>query len=159
MHYPKVFLSTITPCLALVLTACKMPEPDVDEPMSAPAQNEELARQYVEAYNAQDLDSLAGLLAPSITINGEEETREDFLALVQSYMTSFPDLTLEPTHIVGASDYVMLRMEFSGTGVGEMHGHDIDGREIHSTEIILFGVRNGQLAEYWYNWDELAFWE
>lgn len=49
-------------------------------------------------------------------------------------------------------------LEFNATGSGEFLGHDVDGKEISSTEMILFNVSDGQLTEVWYNWDELSFW-
>ena len=114
--------------------------------------------QYVEAYNAQDRTALETILADPFMISGEEESLDSFLDLIEGYWTVFPDITLEPTHIVGAENHVTIRMEFTATGSGEFLGHDVDGKEVNVSEIFLFGVSDGQLVEYWYNWDELGFW-
>ncbi len=159
MTYSRNLFPSLLLSLALVLFACQEIEPDTDARDNAAAQNEELAMQYIEAYNTQDLQTLSAVLADPMSVNGVEEDRDEFLTLVEGYWGSFPDITLDPTHIVSADDYVTIRIEFSATGEGEFAGHDIDGREVRSTEIILFGVNDGQLAEYWYNWDELGFWE
>lgn len=114
--------------------------------------------QYIEAYNAQDRSALETILADPLMVFGEQESIDSFLDLVENYWSAFPDITLEPTHIVGADEYVTIRMAFSATGSGEFLGHDVDGKEISSTEMILFKVSDGQLTGVWYNWDELSFW-
>lgn len=151
----RAFLPGILACLVVAMAAC---EEVVPTPDHAP-RNEALAQRYVEAWNARDLLALNDLLADPIVVNGDGEFRETFLEVVQEDWSAFPDLTLEPTHVVGADDPVTLRLELSGTGQGEWLGHDIDGREGHATEIILFGVEGERLTEYWYEWDELVFWE
>lgn len=93
-----------------------------------------------------------------LSVNEREQDLDDFLEIVQGYWTSFPDIELEPTHLIRADDYVAVRMEFAATGNGEYYGHDIDGKEIESTETFIFQVNNSQIAGYLYNWDELGFW-
>ena len=78
--------------------------------------------------------------------------------MVRQYMDWFPDVRLEPTRIVGAEDHVTLRFEVTATGAGEMMGHDIDGKGIKTTELILFRISDQRIIETWYEWDELSFW-
>lgn len=81
------------------------------------------------------------------------------MALVEGFWESFPDIELEPTHLTSNGNYTTVRIEFEATGEGEYLGHDIDGKDIKASEMMLFHVSDGRLDEYWYNWDELGFWE
>lgn len=120
--------------------------------------SEEVVVQYVEAYNARDLETLVEILVDPFTFNGEELERDDFLGLVQAYWDSFPDLELEHTHRLVQDDYVFVRHEFDATGEGEYYGHDVEGETVESSEMTLFHVTDGTIDEYWYEWDELGFW-
>lgn len=158
--YLKVFLPALLLCLAFALAACQEAESDPDEQQeAAPAEAEEVVRQYIDAYNAQDLAALEETLADPITYNGEDYALDEFLGLVQGYWKAFTDLDLDPTHIVGTDEHVTVRMMFSGTGEGEYLGHDVEGKDIRVSETVLFHVSGGQIDEYWGNWDELGFWE
>lgn len=121
------------------------------------AATEEVARQYVEAYNARDLAELGNTLADPVAFNGTEYDRDTYLGFVDAYWNSFPVLHLETTHVVPADGYVTLRVIMSATGRGEYMGHDIEGKEADASEIMLFRVRDGRVTENWSNWDELGF--
>ena len=149
--------------LPIVLVGCQddspEPEPGTDVHQAA-AQNEELAMEFTEAYNARDRAALEELLTDPFTYDGEEMERDAYLNLVESNVWNrFPDIERDPTHIVGAVDYVTVHLVWRGTGAGVVLGHDIDGQEVDFTETSLFRVRDGQLAEYIYNFDELGLLE
>ena len=55
-------------------------------------------------------------------------------------------------------DHAVVHVSFQATGAGEFIGHDIDGREVRASELILFTMQDGQIREYTYEWDELGFW-
>lgn len=150
---PFVIFFTLIFSLVFIASACQQADRE-----TAAAQNEALAMQYIEAYNAQDRSALESIIANPFMVSGEEESLDSYLDLIEWYWSAFPDITLEPTHIVGADEHVTIRMEFHATGSGEFLGHDVDGEEVNVSEIFLFGVSDGQLTEYWYNWDELGFW-
>ncbi|REL33338.1 hypothetical protein DYD21_11195 [Rhodohalobacter sp. SW132] len=150
-----LFKTIYTLIFGLVFIASSCQQADRE---TAASQNEELAMQYIEAYNEQDRTALEAILTDPFFTSGEEVTLDSFLDLIEGYWSTFPDITLEPTHIVGADEHVTIRLEFIATGSGEFLGHEAEGKEINVSEIFLFVVRNGQLAEYWYNWDELGFW-
>jgi len=149
--------------LPIVLAGCQddSPEPETDtDAHQAATQNEELAMDFIEAYNARDLAVLEELLTDPFTYDGEEMERDAYLNLVESNVwNSFPDIERDPIHIVGTVDNVTVHLVWRGTGAGEVLGHNIDGQEVEFTETSLFHVRNGQLAEYTYNYDELGLLE
>lgn len=142
---------------ALVFTGCENSE-EANEKNDLATDNEEVVRQYIDAYNNQDLDALRDLLAASITLNENEMERDDFLGIVQDYWNSFPDIELDPSHLAGADDYVATQMKVTATGDGEYYGYDIDGVSVEVTETILFQISDNQIDGYIYDWDELGFW-
>ena len=148
-------ITLITLILGLVFIASSCQQTDRE---TASSQNEDLAMQYIEAYNAQDIDALQAVLADRIKMYGEEHEPDFLLEMIRGAWGAFPDITLDPTAIVGSDDYVTVRLMVTGTGTGEFLGHDIDGKEFRVTETILFGVTDGHISEYSYNWDELGFW-
>lgn len=155
----RVSLPLLVINLILLTTACQETKTNTDNPQNIAAENEALAKKYIDAYNNQDLNTLEEILANSFNLNGENIDRNEFLSIVQGYWEAFPDIELQPTHVVGADEYVTVRMDFSGTGEGEYLGYNVDGKKVESSEIMLFHVNNGQLDEYWDEWDALGFWE
>ena len=119
---------------------------------------EELVRQYLAAYNEQDLDAIKGLWTDSLVYNGERIGPEEFEALHKSYWGAFPDINAEITHVVSEGEQVAVRLMFEGTGEGEYLGHDVDGKNFRVSEIAIFHVSDGKLDEYWFQFDELGLW-
>lgn len=156
--YPKASLAVAVAVLFVAVSACEVPEPDAPAEASAAAEAEEVARQYLRAYNERDMEALEGLLADRLELNGEPIDRDAALEMIEGYMESFPDSRyLEPL-IVGAEGWATVHLEFEATGAGEFLGHDVDGREVRVSEMLLFSIRDGRIHEFRYEWDELGFW-
>lgn len=119
----------------------------------------EVATAYIEAYNDRDLDWLRELIAPDITYGGEDSDRQELIAAIQGFWEAFPDVALEPTHLVAEEEWAAIRIEFRGTHEGEFAEIEPTGEPIEGSEIMLFRIREGQITEYWYEWDELGFYE
>lgn len=151
-HFNTIIISLIV-SFSVVASACEQTNSE-----TAASNNEALAMQYIEAYNAQDPDALQAVLADRIKMYGEEHEPDFLLNMIRKAWETFPDFYLEPTVIAGSDDYVTVRIVYTGTGEGELLGHDIDGKKVRATETILFGVTDGRISEYWYNSDELGFW-
>jgi len=151
--------------VALGAVACEPGEPppqpaeeDAAKIQERVAANEALARQYTDAYNDRDVATLEEILADNIELGGEAMTRSEFLTLAQGYWEAFPDLRFEDPRILAGEDHAVVHVTFHATGAGEFVGHDIDGREVRASEMILFTMADGKIWEYTYEWDELGFW-
>lgn len=123
------------------------------------SQAETVVVDYLEAYNDQDVDRLTEIFAPSLQYGGEESQREDLLDAIRGFWEAFPDMTLDPTHLIADGEWVAVRIRFSGTHEGEFLGYDPTGGLVEATEMMMFRVSDGQIVEYWYEWDELGFYE
>lgn len=153
----RMVLPALLLCPVLALTACQEAEAEPDDLQATVAPTEQVARQYIDAYNARDLAALGQVLADPVAFNGTDYDRDTFLGFVDTYWDSFGVLHLEPTHVVPAEEYVTLRVNMNATGQGEYMGHDVDGKQAEAAEIMLFRVEDGRVTEYWSNWDELGF--
>lgn len=150
------------PAAALALAvagACEPVETSPPEEEADPAAaNAEVARAYLQAYNDRDLATIEETFADPLSMNGETTERDALLEAIQGYWQSFPDIELREHHMLESGEYVTVRMEFDATGSGEYFGHEVDGKAIGSSEMILFRFRDGRITEYWYEWDALGFW-
>ena len=158
----STYLKITPPILALGLAfsvaACQEAGSESDGRQTDPQDTEELVRQYLNAYNEQDLGAIKGLWTDSLVYNGERIGPEEFEALHKSYWGAFPDINAEITHLVSDGEQVAVRLDVAGTGEGEYLGHDVDGKSFQVSEIAIFQVSDGKLDEYWFQFDELGLW-
>lgn len=155
----KKLLLGLVAFTVIVTAGCDLSEPVSSQEAGAEAANEELAREYVQAYNERDVAQLEKILADRILIDGEEIQQSVFLEGVEGYWEAFPDFRFDEPFIVGAEKYVTVHVQFEATGTGEFEGHDVGGKKTRASEMILFGVNDGRFDEYRYEWDELGFWQ
>jgi len=155
--YPKITLPLLALGLALSV-ACQEADSGSDGRQTDPQDTEELVRQYLAAYNKQDLDAIQKLWTDSLVYNGERIGPEEFEALHKSYWGAFPDINAEITHLVSDGEQAAVRLNVEGTGEGEYLGHDVDGKSFQVSEIAIFHVSDGKLDEYWFQFDELGLW-
>lgn len=144
--------------LGLVLTACTEPGTGITDSDSSPSDAERVVLKYIDSFNSQDLTVMEQTLADPFVLNGEDVSFDAFREILIGFWQVFPDYSLEITHQFSAQDHVTLRLLMSGTGRGEYHGHDVDGKSTEVSEVVFFRVRDGRIHEYWYEWDRLEFW-
>lgn len=150
-------LRPVAACLAAFLAAsCGRAD---TSPNQTPAQAQKVATAYIDAYNDRNVDRLSEIIASSVAYGGEDSDRDRFLTAIEGFWEAFPDITLEPTHIIADEEWAAIRIEFSGTHEGEFAGFEPTGEPVEGSEIMLFRIRDGQITEYWYEWDERGFYE
>lgn len=144
--------------IGLVLTGCGEPGAGNTDRDNSISDAERVVVNYIDAYNSQDLTAMEQTLADTFVFNGNDVSFDDFAEFLIEFWQVFPDYHLEITHQLNFVDHVTLRLMMSGTGRGEYHGHDIDGKDTEVSEVVFFRVRDGRIDEYWYDWDSLRFW-
>ena len=70
---------------------------------------------------------------------------------------AFPDSTIEILDLIAEDDLVMARWVDRGTHTGDFMGMEPTGRAYEKHGITLFRVRDGRLAEAWFQEDVQAF--
>jgi steroid delta-isomerase-like uncharacterized protein len=122
--------------------------------------NKELVRAFVDAWNTRDLDRFDDLMSEScrLMVGGSSigcspaATR----AIAEHWLAGFPDYRFELLDVIAEGDKVVARMPFSGTHTGPVLDIPATGRSVHVSEIVIFRIADGRIAEAWEEYDELG---
>ena len=80
---------------------------------------------------------------------GEVRGRDAFERFVAPFFTAFPDLSVVVDDLIAAGDRVAVRLTARGTHRGDFVGVAATGREVSWTDLIVYRVAAGQIAEEW----------
>lgn len=130
--------------------------------MSQLETNKELIRRFTDVTNSADWGRLAELVAENFqrhsaaTQGPKVSSRDDFIQLQQSFLTSFPDQEVKIQQLVAEGDYVAMRAIYSGTQSGPLGSFPATGRKVEAPFLGVFRVEDGLIVELWVEWDNLA---
>jgi steroid delta-isomerase-like uncharacterized protein len=124
------------------------------------AENKEIVRSFVDAWNTGDLERFDELMAESCRLSvglmtvscSPASTR----AIAERWLAVFPDYRFELLDLVAEGDKVVARIPFSGTHTGPILGLDATGRSVRVSEIVIFRIADGKIVEAWEEYDELG---
>ena len=115
----------------------------------------ETVETYARALNDQDAGVLRGLVHPDVVGHeqaGDVVGLEAFVANIESWFSSYPDLRLTTEDMFEQGDRAAWRWTLRGT-------HAPTGKPVVVAGIIVFRVERGQIAEYWGHYDRLGLLE
>jgi NTE family protein len=120
--------------------------------LSAPAENEELARTLVEeVWSEGNRDPLARVLDESCVLYLDDEDdrigRDAYWAFVSRYREAFPDLTLTIEDVVSEGDKIALRQRWHGTHESSVLGVDGTGTEVDVDRMEIHHIDDGRIVE------------
>ena len=125
-----------------------------------PATNKDIVRAFIEAWNTGDLDRFDDLMAESckLTIGGATVSCSPSAtrAIAEHWLAGFPDYHFELLDLIAEGDKVVARMPFSGTQTGPVLDLAPTGRSVQVSEIVIFRIVDGKIAEAWEEYDELG---
>ena len=84
------------------------------------------------------------------------EGREAIKLLGQSIVAGFPDVHASVQELLADGDKVIERTQTSATHTGEFNGIPPTGRQVGWTEIHIYRLENGKIAEQWSEIDLLG---
>jgi len=137
-------------------------------------ENKMLVRRSIEeVQNQGNLDVIDELYAPDVVgyalwshpLNPRtmEEEPQSGLAelkrLTAGWRTAFPDSHTTIEQLMAEGDRVMCWTTTRGTHTGEHFGIAPTGRQVTYTSFSVFRVADGKIAEEWYMWDRLGFFQ
>ena len=64
-------------------------------------------------------------------------------------LSAFPDLHLQPEHLIAQNGLVAVRFSVRGTHRGEFLGVPASGREVRFESMEVFRLASGKIAEQW----------
>lgn len=134
--------------------------------MPTPEENKEVVRRYYkEAFEEGNLDLLEELVASDVvnhnplsdeTLTEEEASGfEGFRRHVLAAKEGFPDASIEIEDLLADGDMVMIRFTFEGTHEGRFGGLEPTGKRVSQSNLGLFRIEDGKIAERWVESDNL----
>jgi steroid delta-isomerase-like uncharacterized protein len=109
----------------------------------------------------QDFEALRALYHPDFIYAGpdgqERKGADASIAVAQTYMNAFPDLSFEFRHkYASGEDVAIIELAFRGTHQGELEGMSPTGRQIEGVLCNVIDVRDGKIYRERSYFDELA---
>ena len=118
------------------------------------AQNKDVVlRQHALVWSQGDLSVVDGLYTSDFVchflVGPEWRGRQGVRDQVTAHRTAFPDWREEVEDIVAENDRVVTRFRSSGTHRGEFAGLPPTGRRVEISEVAIYRLVDGQIAEQW----------
>jgi len=99
------------------------------------------------------------LCTPDLTVhwNWADETAgaAQVATVLEDYLEAFSDLCVEVEDCFAEGDKVAVRFRLFGTHSGEYRGAQPTGKKWSISELLIFRLDNGRIAEAWVSIDEL----
>lgn len=124
--------------------------------------NKALVLRFAEAQNNWDFAALEKILAPDLrrhcqaTPDIDIQSRDEFIEFLKSWQVTTPDAHQELNQLVAEGDRVAVHATFTGTQTGPMGEIPPTGLAIESNFVGILRIADGQIAEIWVEWDNLA---
>jgi len=120
--------------------------------LSAPAENEQIARLVIEdVWNRGHRATLDRVLADDCVMHLDNETdirgRDAYWAFVRRYRAAFPDLSVTVADTVSEGDKIVLRLTLRGTHEGSFLGVDPTGRSVEVSRMVVHHLDDGRIVE------------
>lgn len=123
---------------------------DRDDPRSRMIRLVEV--QHAELWSNGNTDLIADLYTvdfvghfPGTVVRGHDGIRQS----VEVHRAAFPDWTEEVDDVISQDDRVVTRFTSRGTNLGEFLGTPPTGRQVEISEVSIFRMVNGKIAEQW----------
>ena len=126
------------------------------------AQNKAVAKRFLEAWNARDLDAFDQIVAsdakdhdpqnPFRELRGPEGARRG----AEMYQTAFSDGRFDVEQQFAEGDFVITRWTARGTNDGGLMGMPPTGKSVECAGITIDRIAGGKIAETWTCWDTLG---
>jgi steroid delta-isomerase-like uncharacterized protein len=81
---------------------------------------------------------------------------QGFKDFFSNLRNAFPDLNIEPEHMVATDDDVAIAYTLTGTHQGEFLGVEPTGRQVTARGVQIARFRDGEIVERWGSSDELG---
>ncbi|HSM04293.1 MAG TPA: ester cyclase [Longimicrobiales bacterium] len=152
------------PILILALAACAMTRTG-GTTMDRTAENKELVRRVVtEGVNRADLALLRETLSPDYARHSQATTatpeirgRDQMMGFLHATFEAFPDWHESIELMLAEGDLVAYITTGTGTHTGAFGDVPATGKRVEITNYIVQRIADGQIAETWIGWDNLAF--
>ncbi len=124
-------------------------------------QNKSIVRRWIEeGWNKHNPTVVDQFYAPDFVQHDPGQPplrgREALKQYVGMYLTAFPNLQLTFTDLIAEGDQVAWRFSSTATHTGPFMGIPPTGKSAVVTGIVVFRLKDSQIAEAWVNVDSLG---
>lgn len=121
--------------------------------------NKDIVREYLDAFNDQDRDALAEVVADDVVEHlPHEEVHgiDEFLENPWANLKAFPDYVGTTNVMMAEGDKVAVRYTVEGTHEGEYYTIQPTGQRVEWTGMAMYRVEDDEIAEIWLEEDRLG---
>src|SRR5215470_17240411 len=120
-------------------------------------QHKALVRRFFEeVWNAQQLNVIEEVFAPTVVLNGQSLARDAIKQLVASRRATFPDIRVTVNEQIAEGDKVSTRRTWEATHQGAYRGIPPTGRRLKWMQISIVRFADGKIVEDWVVADEFG---
>lgn len=122
--------------------------------------NQAIVEGFIEMLNNHNFKQAHNLIAEN-AINhaggmGDFRGIEAWKMVASQYFSAFPDLKVNIEFLLSEGDYVVIRLKYEGTHLGEMMGIPPTGKTVKVGGTEIYYLENGRIAEEWGQQDNLG---
>ncbi len=144
---------------AVFLVACG--ESESSKAQAAAEANKDVVSRFIEEFkNKANHGIVDELMTPNfvhhLTDPRLPQGRDGIKALGQVIVAGFPDVHASVQELMADGDKVIERTQTSATHTGEFNGIPATGRQVGWTEIHIYRLEDGKIAEQWSEIDLLG---
>jgi predicted ester cyclase len=104
---------------------------------------------YIACLNHQDWPKLECFVGADVTYNGSPVGLRGYRAMLQKDFLEIPDLRFNIQLLICDPPYVVSRLAFNCSPVGNFLGLPVNGRTIQFSENVIYETRNGRMSNVW----------
>ncbi len=138
--------------LAILMATGLMAAPALAGGLSMAEKNAVVQAFAQDLINGHDLAVADGLFTADYKEHnpmGQDLPVDAFKGFAQAMFAGFPDVSVEYTPIVGEGDLITVVGHGQATHTGDFFGVPATGRPVQWTEMHVFRIRDGKIAERW----------
>lgn len=122
----------------------------------------DLVRQYLNAFNDRDRETMADLLASDVIEHGIHDDLhgvDEILDFLDAHFEVFPDYTGSMEAMIAGSEMVAVRYTASGTHTGEYLDIEATGHTTEWSGMAIYRIEDDRIAGIWLEEDRLGLLE
>jgi steroid delta-isomerase-like uncharacterized protein len=125
-------------------------------------QNKQIVRDLWGCLSSGDFDKMGQLYDENVQYHGsggeERRGRAAAVEFAKTYKVAFPDMKANVEQLIAEGDYVVSRVNPSGTNTGEMMGMPPTGKTVDLKWVMnMVRIHNGKIVEEWEVFDSADF--
>jgi steroid delta-isomerase-like uncharacterized protein len=122
--------------------------------------NKAVVHQFFVAFNAGDLEGVAGCCAPSVVVHNsgapDPLNLDAFRQLAGAFLAAFPGGEHTIEDLICEGDKVVTRVIYHGTHTGDLMGMPPTGKQVAVPAMIIDQIANGKIVETWRLFDQMG---